>query len=119
MKRQSILAKTLSDVFFVLQVLVIIIVFIGMAIYTVPKVYRLCTVDLEAMIVVEASGVETPRPTTHQVMPGDTIWSIYVEYYKGCDWDEVCLKVGQANGLKNDTLYPYTVIKLPEVTENG
>ena len=58
---------------------------------------------------------EPTRPKTYQVMPGDSLWSIYVEHYKGCDWDEVRYKVGQANGLKNDTLYPYEVIKLPEV----
>lgn len=60
--------------------------------------------------------VDRPRPTTYQVMPGDSLWSIYVEYYKGCDWDEVRYKIGQANGLKNDRLYPYEVIKLPEVS---
>jgi len=55
-----------------------------------------------------------PRPSTYQVLPGDTIWDIYVTYYKG-DWDEVRYKIGQMNGLKNDTLYPYEVIKLPEI----
>lgn len=66
---------------------------------------------------VEASPVvDRPRPTTYQVMPGDSLWSIYVEYYKGCDWDEVRYKIGQMNGLKNDTLYPYEVIKLPEIS---
>lgn len=57
-----------------------------------------------------------PRPLTHQVLPGDTIWSIYVTYYKGCDWDEVRYKIGQANRLRNDRLYPYEVITLPEVS---
>ena len=59
---------------------------------------------------------EPPRPQTYQVMPGDTIWSIYLELYEGCDWEEVRLKIGQANGLRNDTLYPYEIIKLPEVS---
>ncbi len=66
--------------------------------------------------VVVASTKAHPRPTTYQVMPGDTVWSIYVAYYKGCDWDEVRYKIGQANGLRNDTLYPYEIIKLPEVS---
>ena len=61
------------------------------------------------------AALEPPRPTTYQVMPGDTVWSVYVTYYKGCAWDEVRYKIGQANGLKNDRLYPYEVIKLPEV----
>lgn len=112
---KSRLAKTLSDVFFLLQVLVIAIVFIGMAVYTVPKVYRICTVDLDSMVVVEASGVLQPRPTTYQVLPGDSIWSIYTQHYQGHDWDEVRYKIGQANDLKNDMLYSYTMIKLPEV----
>jgi hypothetical protein len=59
---------------------------------------------------------ERARPTTYQVMPGDSLWSVYVTYYKGCDWDEVRYKIGQANGLKNDRLYPYEVIKLPGVS---
>ena len=58
---------------------------------------------------------ERPRPKTYQVMPGDTIWGIYTEFYQGCDWDEVRYKIGQINGLKNDTLHPYKVIQLPEV----
>ena len=58
---------------------------------------------------------EPARPKTYQVMPGDTIWDIYVQYYQGHDWAEVWYKVGQANGLKNDRLYPYEVITLPEV----
>lgn len=64
---------------------------------------------------VEAAPI-VDKPTTYQVMPGDTVWSIYVEHYKGCDWDEVRYKIGQANGLRNDRLYPYEVIKLPEVS---
>ena len=56
-----------------------------------------------------------PRPLTYQVLPGDTIWGIYTEFYQGCDWDEVRYKIGQANGLRNDRLYPYEVIKLPEI----
>ena len=71
--------------------------------------------DWQYVPMVEAA-LEPPRPTTYQVMPGDSLWSIYVEHYKGCDWDEVRYKVGQANGLRNDTLYPYEVIKLPEVS---
>lgn len=109
------LAKRVPDLFFLVQVLVIIMIMVGMGVYTVPKIYRLCTTDLEAMIVVEASGVLQPRPTTYQVLPGDSIWSIYVQHYQGHDWDEVRYKIGQANGLKNDRLYPYEVIKLPEV----
>ena len=58
---------------------------------------------------------ERPRPKTYQVMPGDSLWGIYTEFYQGCDWDEVRYKIGEMNGLKNDTLYPYEVIKLPEV----
>jgi hypothetical protein len=56
-----------------------------------------------------------PRPSTYRVLPGDTIWSIYSKFYQGCNWDEVRYKIGKMNGLKNDTLYPYEVIKLPEV----
>ena len=40
---------------------------------------------------------------------------IYTEFYQGCDWDEVRYKIGQINGLRNDRLYPYEVIRLPEV----
>jgi LysM repeat protein len=70
--------------------------------------------DWQYVPMVEAAP-EPPRPKTYQVMPGDSLWSIYVEHYKGCDWDEVRYKIGQANGLKNDRLYPYEVIKLPGV----
>jgi hypothetical protein len=66
--------------------------------------------------IVEATE-ERPRPKTYQVIPGDTIWGIYTEFYQGCDWDEVRYKIGQMNGLKNDTLYPYEVIFLPDVGE--
>ena len=59
---------------------------------------------------------ERPRPKTYQVMPGDSLWGIYTEFYQGCDWDEVRYKIGEMNGLKNDTLYPYEVIKLPGVS---
>jgi hypothetical protein len=70
--------------------------------------------DWQYVPMVEAAP-EPPRPTTYQVMPGDSLWSVYVTYYKGCDWDEVRYKIGQANRLKNDRLYPYEVIKLPGV----
>lgn len=56
-----------------------------------------------------------PRPLTYQVLPGDTIWGIYLEYYPGHDWEEIRHKIGVLNGLKNDGLRAYTVIKLPEV----
>jgi hypothetical protein len=58
-----------------------------------------------------------PRPETYQVQPGDTIWGIYTEFYQGCDWDEVRYKIRKINGLKNDTLYAYEVISLPDVEE--
>ena len=60
-----------------------------------------------------------PRPSTYQVLPGDTIWSIYSKFYQGCNWDEVRYKIGQVNGLRNDTLYAYEVITLPDVGERG
>lgn len=60
---------------------------------------------------------ERPRPETYQVQPGDTIWGIYTEFYQGCDWNEVWYKIRETNGLKNDTLYPYEVILLPNVEE--
>ena len=65
--------------------------------------------------VVVASIVVHPRPTTYQVLPGDTVWSIYLEYYPGHDWEEIRYKIGELNDLKNDGLRAYTVIKLPEV----
>ena len=58
---------------------------------------------------------ERHRPEVYQVTPGDTIWGIYTEFYQECDWNEVRYKIGQVNDLKNDTLYPYEIIKLPEV----
>ena len=66
--------------------------------------------------IVEAVG-ERPRPETYQVQPGDTIWGIYTEFYQGCNWDEVRYKIREVNGLKNDTLYPYEIISLPNVGE--
>lgn len=60
---------------------------------------------------------ERPRPETYQVQPGDTIWGIYTEFYQGCNWDEVRYKIREMNGLKNDTLYPYEIISLPNVEE--
>lgn len=60
---------------------------------------------------------ERPRPEIYQVQPGDTIWGIYTEFYQGCNWDEVRHKIREMNGLKNDTLYPYEIISLPNVEE--
>ena len=60
---------------------------------------------------------ERPRPETYQVQPGDTIWGIYTEFYQGCNWDEVRYKIREMNGLKNDTLYPYEIISLPNMEE--
>lgn len=60
---------------------------------------------------------ERPRPEIYQVQPGDTIWGIYTEFYQGYNWDEVRYKIREMNGLKNDTLYPYEIISLPNVEE--
>ncbi len=108
--RKSPLAKRLSDMFFILQVLVLAVMLVWTAGYTGYKLYRLHTEKPEGI-----HGVERPLSDKYRVAPGDTVWSIYTEHYQGQDWDEVRLKIGQANDLKNDMLYSYTMIKLPEV----
>lgn len=97
-----------------ISALLLIALLIGFVGYGGWWVYDCFYGDWQYVPMVEAAP-EPPRPKTYQVMPGDSLWSIYVEHYKGCDWDEVRYKIGQANGLKNDRLYPYEVIKLPEV----
>ena len=95
-----------------LVVLILIIVgLMGCGIYWLCDRFHSEWLDKPMVEAVE----ERPRPETYQVQPGDTIWGIYTEFYQGCDWDEVRYKIGQVNGLRNDTLYPYEVIKLPEV----
>ena len=102
------LLKTLNNLFFLTVVVVLLAMVVW--VYSIP---------LRMMFgpepVAQASTVVHPRPKTHQVMPGDTVWSIYLEYYAGHDWEEIRYKIGELNGLKNDMLRAYAVIKLPEV----
>jgi nucleoid-associated protein YgaU len=59
---------------------------------------------------------ERPRPTTYQVMPGDNLWAIATKFYPGYHTGEVVGEIRKLNGLNDSaTIYPYEVIKLPEV----
>ena len=94
--------------------LLIMVGLIGYGVYWVYDCFYGEWLDKPVLEAVE----ERPRPKTYQVQPGDTIWGIYVTYYKGCDWNEVRYKIREINGLKNDTLYPYEIIELPEMMWN-
>ena len=107
--------KRLRDWIETASLFALVLIIVGLMGYGVYWLYDWVYGDWLDNPMVEAAE-ERPRPDTYQVMPGDTIWSIYVTYYKGCDWDEVRYKIGQANGLRNDRLYPYEVITLPEVS---
>ncbi len=100
--------RRLADLFFISMVVVLLAVTVW--VYSIPL-----RMIFSPEPIAQASTVVHPRPTTHQVLPGDTIWSIYLEYYKGHDWEEIRYKIGELNGLKNDGLRAYAVIKLPEV----
>lgn len=65
--------------------------------------------------IVVASTAEVPRPTTYQVMPGDSLWGIASKHYPGVHTGEIVHEIRKLNGLKDATIYPYTVLKLPEV----
>lgn len=65
-------------------------------------------------IVVANNNIQ-PTPKTYQVLPGDTIWSIYLEHYQEYDWEKIRREIGELNGLQNDIIRAYSVIKLPEV----
>lgn len=65
--------------------------------------------------VVLAVEVDWPRAKTHQVLPGDSLWAIASEYYPGMHTGEMVHEIRVLNGLASATIYPYEVIKLPEV----
>ena len=94
----------------------LLLIMVGLMGYGVYWVYDCFYGEWLDKPIVEAVD-ERPRPETYQVQPGDTIWGIYTEFYQGCDWDEVRYKIREMNGLKNDTLYPYEIISLPNVEE--
>lgn len=61
-----------------------------------------------------AVEMEEPRPKTHQVMPGDTLWGIASQYYPGEHTGEMVFRIRELNGLtESATIYPYEVLKLP------
>jgi hypothetical protein len=94
----------------------LLLIMVGLMGYGVYLVYDCFYGEWLDKPIVEAVD-ERLRPETYQVQPGDTIWGIYTEFYQGCDWNEVRDKIRQMNGLKNDTLYPYEIISLPNVEE--
>ena len=100
--------KHLSDLFFLSMVACIVLA----VVWTGIIAYLAWGPDPPVVV---AGSKEHPRPKTHQVLPGDTVWSIYQEYYPGHDWEEIRYKIGVLNGLKNDGLRAYEVIRLPEV----
>ena len=65
--------------------------------------------------VAQALEVDWPRPTTYQVMPGDSLWAIATKHYPGMHTGEMVHEIRVLNGLASATIYPYDVLKLPEV----
>lgn len=56
-----------------------------------------------------------PRPKTHQILPGDTLWAIASKYYPGMHTGEMVHEIQMLNSLASATIYPYQIIDLPEV----
>ncbi len=69
-------------------------------------------------ITVVASARIHPRPETHQVLPGETLWQIAAEHYPGMHTGEVVHEIRKANDLGSATIYPHQVLVLPEVDSN-
>lgn len=65
--------------------------------------------------IVQASNTEHPRSKTHQVISGDTLWTIALEYYPNVDPRDVVGELRKINSLASATIYPYQVLVLPEV----
>lgn len=65
--------------------------------------------------IVIASTVVHPRPKTHQVISGDTLWTIAVEYYPNVDPRDVVGELRKINSLASATIYPNQILILPEV----
>lgn len=100
--------KRVAKIFFLFQVFCLLILMIGAGYVAWPFIFP-------KGYVAQPNTTIHPRPETHQVLPGETVWDIYKEYYAEYDWGDVRYLIGDANGLVNDGLRAYQVIVLPEV----
>lgn len=62
------------------------------------------------------AALEPPRPTTYQVMPGDTLWSIAARYYPDKHTGEIVHDIRELNpGINPGALQVGQAVLIPEV----
>jgi|LSQX01.2.fsa_nt_gb LysM repeat protein len=97
------------ETFFTIALVAIVLVF-----YLAGGGYVYYTMYIKDDLVAVA-GPEPPRPKAYQVMPGDSLWAIATRYYPGYHTGEMVHEIRELNQMVSATIYPYEVIKLPEV----
>lgn len=66
-------------------------------------------------VMVVESDDSTPRPTTYQVLPGDTLWEIARVLYPEYDPRDVIHEIRELNHMDSATIYPHEVLRLPKM----